>query len=152
MNVRFGKFLGLFFATCFLALQCNVVGEVNLAQSTMPIFHIEDVSYDGIDKRNENTFIHLRIFQSKQANLTQQKAKHSQMRQLFWAFEQHLDLAFRLSLQECLSATCVDYQNKLVTNFNYLQKLKLSFDFNPIISSNFKQVHSDESDSQISLS
>ena len=133
MNHRLGKFVVIFFAACFLALQFNAVGDAHLEQSAKQIFHIEDVSSSVIDKRIDNKFIYVDVFQSKQAYLFQQKFKLTQQRQFLGAFERHADHPFRQYMQECLAAICLDYQDKLLTTFNYLQKLELSFEFNPIL-------------------
>ena len=44
MNPRLGKFLALFFAACFLALQFHPVGDTQLEHNVKRIFHIEEVS------------------------------------------------------------------------------------------------------------
>jgi len=152
MNPRLGKFLALFFAACFLALQFHPVGDTQLEHNVKRIFHIEEVSTSVIDQSIDNSFIYAQVFQSKYAYLSQQKTKLKQQRQFLKAIERRVDHAFQQFMQEGLAAIAQDYQDKLFTTFNYLQKLELSFDFNPILISNFKQVHNDESDSQISLS
>jgi hypothetical protein len=152
MNTRLENFLILFFAACFLALQFHPVGDTQLEQSAKRIFHIEDVSTSVIDKSIDNKFIYFHVFQSKQAYISQQKTKFKPQSQFFGAIERRADHAIRHYVQGCLAAICLDYQGKLFTTFRYLQKLGLSFEFNPILISNFKKVHSDESDSQISLS
>jgi hypothetical protein len=152
MNPSLGKFLALFFAACFLALQFHPVGDTQLEQNAKRIFHIEEVSTSVIDKSIDNSFIYGQVFQSKQAYLSQQNTKLKQQRQFLGAIERRVEHAFQQSIHECLAAICQNYQHKLFTAFNYLQKLELSFEFNPILIKNLKQVHSDESDSQISLS
>jgi hypothetical protein len=152
MNSLLGKFLALFFAVCFLALQFHAVGDTQLEQSAKQIFHIEDVSSSVIDNSSDNKFIYIDIFQAKQAYLPQQKTKLLKQRQYIGAFERRADHAFRQYMYECLDAICQDYQDKLFTIFQYQQKLALTFEFNPILISNIKQVQSDESDSQFSLS
>ena len=152
MNPRFGKFLALFFAACFLALQFHPVGDTQLEQNAKRIFHIEEVSTSVIDKRIDNSFISAQVFQSKQAYLPQQKAKLKQQRQFLGAIERHVEHAFQQFTHQCLIAICQHYQDKVTTTFNTLQKLELSFEFDSILISNRVLVHSDESDSQISLS
>lgn len=152
MNRRLGKFVVIFFIACFLAIQFNAVGDDQLEQSAKQIFHIEDVSLSVIDKPIDNKFIYVGVFQSKLPYLSQQKSKLTLQRQYLEAFERRADHAFLQYMQECLSAICLDYQDKLFTTFNYLQKLELTFEFNSILILKFKQVHSDESDLQFSLS
>jgi glutaminase len=152
MNPRFGKVLALFFAACFLALQFHPVGDTQLEQNAKQIFHIEEVSTSVIDKRIDNSFIYAQVFQSKQAYLSHQNTEVKQQRQFLGAIERQVEHAFRQFMHECLAAICQDYQDKVTTTFNTLQKLELSFEFDSILISNRVLVHSDESDSQISLS
>jgi hypothetical protein len=152
MNRGLGIFLTLFFAACFLALQFHPVGDTQLEHNAKRTFHIEDVRSSVIDKRIDNSFIYGQAFQSKHAYLSQQNTEVKQQRQFLGAIERQVEHAFQQFMHECLAAICLDYQDRLFTTFRYLQKLELSFEFNPILISNVKQVHSDESDSNISLS
>lgn len=152
MNSLLGKFLALFFAACFLALQFHAVGDTQLEQNAKQIFHIEDVSSSVIDNSSDNKFIYIDTFQAKQVYLSQQKSNITQQRQYLGAIEQGADHAFREFMQECIAAICVDYQDKVFTTFQYQQKLALTFEFNPILISHYKQLHSDGSDSLVSLS
>jgi len=152
MNRVLEIFLTLFFAACFLALQFHPVGDTQLEQNAKRIFHIEEVRSSVIDKRIDNSFIYGQVFQSKHAYLSQQNTEVKQQRQFIGAIERQVEHAFRQFMHECLAAICEDYQHKVITTFNYRQKLALSFEFTPILIVNFKQVHSDESGSQISLS
>lgn len=152
MKSVYGKFLLIFFAACFLALQFHPVGGTQLEQSATRIFHIEDVSSSVIDKSIDNSFIYGQVFQSKHAYLSQQNTEVTQQRQFFEVIERQVEHAFRQFMHECLDAICQDYQDKLFTTFQYQQKLALTFGFNPILIANFKQVQSDESDSHFSLS
>jgi glycyl-tRNA synthetase alpha subunit len=152
MKSVLGKFLAIFFAACFLGLQFHPVGDTQLEQSAKQIFHIEDVSSSVIDKIIDNSFIYGQVFQSKHAYLSQQNTEVKQQRQFLETIERQVEHAFRQFMHECLAAICQDYQDKLFTTFNHLQKLELSYEFNPILISNRILVHSDESNSQISLS
>lgn len=152
MNPRLGKFLALFFAACFLALQFHPVGDTQLEHSAKRIFHIEEVSTSAIDKSIGNSFIYAQVFQSKHAYLAQQTVKQKQQRQFLGAIEQQVEHPFQQFMHQCLAAICQNYQDKVTTTFNTLQKLELSFEFDSILISNRVQVHSDVSDSQISLS
>lgn len=152
MNPRFGKFLALFFAACFLGLQFHPVGDTQLEQNAKRIFHIEEVSTSVIDKHIDNIFIYAQVFQSKQAYVSHQNTEVKQQRQFLGAIERQVEHAFRLFMHECLSAICQDYQDKVTTAINTLQKLELSFEFDSVLISNQFLVHTDESDSQISLS
>ena len=152
MNPRLGKFLALFFAACFLALQFHPVGDTQLEHNVKRIFHIEEVSTSVIDKSIDNSFIYGQVFQSKHAYLSQQNTEVKQQRQFLRAIERQVEHAFRQFMYECLAAICQDYQDKVTTTFNTLQKLELSFEFDSILISNRVLVHNDESDSQISLS
>jgi len=148
MNPGLGKFLAIFFAACFLALQFHPVGDTQLESNAKQIIHIEDVSTSVLD----NQFAYVQIFQSKPSYLIQQKNRLKQQRQFLGSLERQVEHAFQHFMQQCLAAICQDDQDKLSTRFHYLQKLALSFEFNPILVSSFKQVHNDEPDSQISLS
>lgn len=152
MNCRLGKFLALFFTACVLTLQLHAGGDAELEQSAKRIFHIEDVNSYVTDTRIDKTFNYFHIVQSKQANLSKQKAQYSQQRQFLWAFELRADHAFQKYMQECLVDVCLDYQDKLFTTFNYLKKLILSFELAPILIANSKQIHNDESNPHSSLS
>jgi hypothetical protein len=152
MNRRLGIFLSLFFAACFLALQFHPVGDTQSEYNDKQIFHIEAVSASLIDKSIDNRFIYIQHRPSKQTYLSQQKTKLKQQRQYLSGIERQVEHSFRVFMLECLNGICQDYQDKLFTSFKYLQKLKLSFEFNPILISNLMQVHNEESDSQISLS
>jgi len=147
-----GKFLAVFFAACFLAIQFHPVGDTQLEQSAKQIFHIEDVSSSVIDKSIDNSFIYGQVFQPKNAYLSQQNTEVKQQRQFLETIERQVEHAFSLFMHECLDAICQDYQDKLLTTFNHLQKQKLSFEFDSVLISNQFLVHTDESDSQISLS
>ena len=152
MNSRQGKFLALFFAACFLSLQFHPAGEPQSQQNAKQIFHIVAVSTSLIEQGIDNRFIYVLQATSKQVNVSQQKTKLKQQRQFIGAIERQVAHPFRHFMLECLAAICQDYQDKLLTTFNYLQKRELSFEFNPILISTLMQIHSDESDSQISLS
>ena len=152
MKSMLGKFLTVFFAACFLAIQFHPVGDTQLEQSAKQIFHIEDVSSSVIDKSIDNRFIYGQVFQAKHAYLSQQNTQVKQQRQFFETIERQVEHAFRLFMHECLDAICQDYQDKLLTTFNHLQKLKLSFEFDSVLILNQFLVHTDESASQTSLS
>ena len=106
MDPRLSKFLRLFFAACFLALQFHPVGDTQLEQSAKRIFHIEDVSKTVIDKRIDNSFIDDKFFQSKHAYLSQQNTEVKQQRQFLGAIERQVEHAFRQFMQECLADPC----------------------------------------------
>lgn len=152
MNRGLGIFLTLFFAACFLALQLHSVGETQSEYNDKRIFHIEAVSASLIDKSIDNRFIYIQHRSSKQTYLSQQKTKLKQQRQYLSGIERQVEHAFQVFMLECFAAICLNYQEKLFTSFKYLQKLELSFEFNPISISNLMQVHNDESDASISLS
>jgi hypothetical protein len=152
MKRGLGKFLALIFVACFSALQFHPVGDTQLEYNAKRIFHIEEVRTSVIDKSIDNRFIYVQVFQSKHAYLFQQKTNIKQQCQILGAIERQEQHAFRQFMHKCLAAICEDYQNKLLTTFNYLQKLELSFEFNSILISNIMQVYTDGSDSYISLS
>lgn len=152
MNRGLGKFLAIFFVACFLALQFHPVGDTQLEYNAKRIFHIEEVKTSVIDKSIDNRSIYVQVFQSKHAYSFRQKTNLKQQCQFLGAIERQEQHVFRQFTHECLAAICENYQNKLLTTFNYLQKLELSFEFNSILISNIMQVHTDESDSHISLS
>lgn len=152
MNRGLGIFLTLFFAACFLALQLHSVGETQSEYNDKQIFHIEAVSASLIDKSIDNRFIYIQSLASKQIHLSQQKIKLKQQRQYLSGIERKIAHPFRQFMLECLAAICQNLQDNLFISFQYLQKLELSFEFDPILISNLMQVHNDESDSQISLS
>ena len=156
MNRGLGKYLALFFAACFLALQFHPIGEPQCEHNHKRIFHFEEVRTSVIDNSIDNSFIYVQQPALKQVYQSQQNTKLKQQRQYLGKIERQVAHPFRLfvlkSPLECLAAVCQNYQDKLFTSFNYLQKLELSFEFNPLLISNLMQVHSDESDSQISLS
>jgi hypothetical protein len=152
MNRSLGQLLAICFAACFLALQFHPVGDTQLEQNAKRIFHIEEVSTSVIDKSIDNSFIYAQVFQSKHAYLPQQTVKLKQQLQFLWVIERQVEHAFQQFMQECLDAICQNYQDKVTTTFNNLQKLELSFEFDSILISNRVLVHNDESDSKISLS
>ena len=152
MNRGLGKFLALFFAACFLALQFHPVGETQSEHNDKRIFHIEAVSASLIDKSIDNRFIYVQQLASKQLHLSQQKIKLKQQRQYLSEIERQIAHPFRQFMRECFAAIFRNFQDKLFISFKYLQKLALSFEFNPILIANIMQVHSDESDSKTSLS
>lgn len=152
MNRGLSKFLTLFFAACFLALQFHPVGDTQLAQNPKRIFHIEEVSASVINNNIDNRFIHGQVLQTKHAPLLKQKAKPNQQHSFFRTTKRQVEDVFRPFMQQCLAAICQSYQDKLVTTYNVLQQRELSFEFNPLLIANNKQVHTDEPDSQISLS
>tara|TARA_R110002153_G_scaffold13189_3_gene49295 strand:+ start:9506 stop:9964 length:459 start_codon:yes stop_codon:yes gene_type:complete len=152
MNRGLGKFLTLFFAACFLALQFHPVAEIQSELNDKRIFHIEEVSVSIIDKNIDNRFIYVQQLASKQAYLPPQKIKLTQQRQYLSGIERQLAHPFRVFMLECLDAICKNYQDKLTTSFIYQQKRKLSFELDPILISNNIQVHIDESDLHVSLS
>jgi hypothetical protein len=145
MNRGLGIFLTLFFAACFLALQWHPVGETQSESNNKQIFHIEAVSASLIDNR----FIYVQPLTSKQvqlSQLSQQKVKLRQQRQYLSGIERQIAHPFRQFMLECLAAICQNFQDYLFISFQYLQKLELSFEFNPILISNTLQVHADEPD------
>ena len=152
MNIGLGKFLVLFFAACFLALQFHPVGEPQPGHNANQIVHFEEVSASVMDKSLDNRFIYVQQLASKQVYLSQQKTKLKQQRQYIEGIERQVDHPFRQFMLECLAAICQDYEDKLFTSFNYLQKLELSLEVNPILISNLIPVHTDEPELQISLS
>lgn len=150
MNRGLSKFLTLIFAACFLALQFHPVGDTQLEQNPKRIFHIEEVSASAANNNIDDRFIYGQVFQTKYAFLSQQKIKLKQQRQFLASIERQVDHAFRQFMHECLPAICQDYQDKVITTFNYLQKRELSFEFNSFLISNIMQAHTDEPDTNIS--
>ena len=156
MNHGLSKCLALFFAACFLALQFHPIGEPQSEHNDKRIFHIEEVRTSEIDESIDNRFIYVQQHALKHVYLSQQKTKLKQQRQYLGEIESHVKHPFRVfvvkSSLECLSAVCQDYNDQQFISFSYLQKVELSFEFNPILIAHLIQVHIDESDSQVSLS
>ncbi|WP_299073572.1 hypothetical protein [uncultured Paraglaciecola sp.] len=149
MNTRLGKCLAVFFAACFLAIQFNAVADVNTEHNSKQIFHVEEVDTSAINKGIDISVIAAQQSSSKQHYLSQQKTKRQQQRQFLTGIERHVEHAFRQVMFGSQSAIRQDYQDRLFTTFNYRQLLALSFNVNPILIPTIRQVHIDESDSNL---
>jgi len=146
MNLGLGKYLALFFASCFLALPFYTVIETNAALQDNQSFYIDQAG--TTERRVDSRFVYTQQFASKYVELSQQKVNFEHQSQ----YPEAANHPFRQYICECVAVVYKNYEDTLITSFNYLLIRELSFKLTSILISNLKQIYTVESDSQISLS